>query len=362
MYLYQNLRQEHLRTQRAAQAAWVAEQAQQSNNRTTEPSQVPSANLYNYRDPDITARNPPISNQEHLRNLTPAQFEQEQKAILLAMQSQPRRSPTPAAVPGPHACRLAGQASRPAGQASRPARPLSSLERDFLAGDRCKVEWLFTKFYWIHIWRTIWSNDMMVDQTPAAQWGMFMFCVFIIMIFFIPYFAIDTVWLLTTFAFHIIKKMFGISSTTARIQSIQSTIHSRFISLTNRIKHAWARLQYNLGTIVDFCIQRFQSSSHHGWLIPILVILTIFEPRLIFSDLIPSMIVACSELTSGAMRLLITRFTTLMHWTRDAWTTIQSTVFSVSSLKGWVLSVIVLIIISGARYGWLSTQYLKIRV
>ena len=74
MDLHQNLRQEHLRTQRAAQAAWVAEQAQQSNNRTTEPSQVTSANLYNYRDPDITARNPPITNQEHLRNLTPAQF------------------------------------------------------------------------------------------------------------------------------------------------------------------------------------------------------------------------------------------------------------------------------------------------
>ena len=46
---HQKLRQEHLRTQRAAQAAWVAEQARQSNNRTTEPSQVTPANLYNYR-------------------------------------------------------------------------------------------------------------------------------------------------------------------------------------------------------------------------------------------------------------------------------------------------------------------------
>ena len=200
MDLHQNLRQEHLRTQRAAQAAWVAEQAQQSNNRTAEPSQAASANLHNYRDPDITARNPPITNQEHLRKLTPAQFEQEQKAILLAMQSQPRRSPTPApkAVPGLHACRLAGQASRS-------ARPLSSLERDFLAGDRCKVEWLFTKFYWIHIWRTIWAIDMMVGQTPATQWGLFMSFVFILMILLIPYFAMDTVWLLTTLAFHVIK-------------------------------------------------------------------------------------------------------------------------------------------------------------
>ena len=86
MDLHQHLRQEHLRTQRAAQAAWVAEQAQKTSNGTTEPSQISSANHHNYRDPDITARNPPITNPENLRNLTPAQFDQEQKAFLLTMQ------------------------------------------------------------------------------------------------------------------------------------------------------------------------------------------------------------------------------------------------------------------------------------
>jgi 3-methyladenine DNA glycosylase Mpg len=202
-----------------------------------------------------------------------------------------------------------------------------------------------------------------VDKSPAAQWGVFMQCIAAFVILGAPYFAIDTVWLLTTWAFHIIKKMLGMPSTaTARIQSVQSTIHSRFISLTNRIKNAWALLQHNLVEIVDFCNKRFQSSSHYGWLVPILVILVIFEPRLIFSDLIPSRKVTCSEWTSCMMRLLITRSTTLMSWARGAWTTMQSTVFSVSSLTGWALGVVVLIIISGARYGWLSTQSLKRRV
>jgi hypothetical protein len=166
---HQKLRQEHLRTQRAAQAAWVAEQARQSNNRTTKTSQVTPANLYNYRDPDITARNPPITTQEHLGKLTPAQFEQEQKTILLAMQSQPRRTPTPApeAVPGLHACRLAGHASRSASQKVA-ARPLSRLEKDFHAGSRCRVEWLFTKFFWKHLWTTIWTSDFFL-WTKAQQ-------------------------------------------------------------------------------------------------------------------------------------------------------------------------------------------------
>ena len=360
---HQKLKQEYLRTQRAAQAAWVEEQARHTDSRATKPSQVTPANLYNYKDPDKTARNPPRPTQEHLGELTPAQFEQEQMTIWLAMQGQPRHTPTPApeAVPGLHACRLAGQASRSASQKVA-ARPLSRLERDFNAGSRAKVEWLFTKFYWKHIWTSIWSAEFVRNKPPAVQWVIFMQCITLFVIMGTPYFALDTVWLLTTLAFHGIKRMLGISSTTARIQSIQSAIHSRFLSLTNRTKHAWARLQYNLETVVNFCSQRSQSSSHHGWLIPILVILIIFEPRLIFSDLIPSMMVAGSEWTSGTMRLLITRFTILLNWTRDAWTTIQATVIGVSSLTGWILSVIVLLIISGARYGWISTQSLKNRV
>ena len=114
---HQKLKQEHLRTQRAAQAAWVEEQARHSDNRTTKPSQVTPANLYNYKDPDITARNPPRPTQEHLGEPTPAQFEQEQRTVWLAMQGQPRHTPTPTpeAVLGLHACRPAGQASKSEG-------------------------------------------------------------------------------------------------------------------------------------------------------------------------------------------------------------------------------------------------------
>ena len=86
------LRQEHLRTQRAAQAAWVAEQAQKISKETG-PSQTSSTN--------------------NLRNLTPTQFKQDQKAVSQTMQDQSRPPPSPAAVPGLHACRPPDQASRP---------------------------------------------------------------------------------------------------------------------------------------------------------------------------------------------------------------------------------------------------------
>ena len=159
MDLHQHLRQEHLRTQRAAQAAWVAEQAQKTSNGTTEPSQISSANHHNYRDPDITARNPPITNPENLRNLTPAQFDQEQKAFLLTMQNQSRPSPTPAAVPGPHACLLPDQVGR------LPRPPQSSRERDCQA-QNCyiRVEWLFSTFIWEYLWRFMWAPDMALPQ------------------------------------------------------------------------------------------------------------------------------------------------------------------------------------------------------
>ena len=101
---HQKLKQEHLRTQRAAQAAWVEEQARHSDSRTT------PANLYNYKDPDKTARNPPRPTQEHSGVLTPTQ-EQVQLTTWLAMHGQPRQTPTPTpeAVLGLHACRPAGQ-------------------------------------------------------------------------------------------------------------------------------------------------------------------------------------------------------------------------------------------------------------
>ena len=54
---HQKLKQEYLRTQRAAQAAWVEEQARHSDNITTKPSQVTPANLYNHKDPDKTTSN-----------------------------------------------------------------------------------------------------------------------------------------------------------------------------------------------------------------------------------------------------------------------------------------------------------------
>ena len=42
---HQKLKQEYLRTQRAAQAAWVEEQALHTDSRSTKPSQVTPANL-----------------------------------------------------------------------------------------------------------------------------------------------------------------------------------------------------------------------------------------------------------------------------------------------------------------------------
>ena len=91
---------------RAARTAWLAEQAQRTSKETTEPSQTSSTSI----DPDIVARNPPITDPDNLRNLTPAQFNQDQKAFLRTMQDQSRPSPTPAAVPGPtcYQTRLAG--------------------------------------------------------------------------------------------------------------------------------------------------------------------------------------------------------------------------------------------------------------
>ena len=49
---HQKLKQEYLRTQRAAHAAWIEEQAQLTIRRTVEPSQVTPACLYNHEDPD----------------------------------------------------------------------------------------------------------------------------------------------------------------------------------------------------------------------------------------------------------------------------------------------------------------------
>ena len=172
-----------------------------------------------------------------------------------------------------------------------------------------------------------------------------------------PYFAIDTVWLLATWAIYIVKKMAGMpSAITAWARNVWSTIQSRFLSLTNWIKNAWALLQHNLIQVVDFCGERLQSSSHYGWLVPILLIVVIFEPSLIFSDIIPSMKDTCSEWISCVVNLMITRSTTLMVWAKNIWTTMQSTMFCVSSLTGWVLGVVVLVIMSGARHGWLSLK------
>ena len=80
---HQILKQEHLRTQRAAQAAWVEEQARHIDNRTTKPSQVTPANLYNYKDPDKTARNLPRPTQEHSGVLMTTQ-EREQLTTCMA--------------------------------------------------------------------------------------------------------------------------------------------------------------------------------------------------------------------------------------------------------------------------------------
>ena len=148
----------------------------------------------------------------------------------------------------------------------------------------------------------MWAPDMYVGLTPAGQWRHFMIGVFMLGIPLTLWLAFDTVRLLTILALHAIKKMVGMSPTSARIQTIQSDIHSNSLYLTNRIQHAWARLQCSLETIFDFCSQHHQSSSHYGWMIPILVIMVIVEPRLIFSDLIPSMMDASSEWTTETMR------------------------------------------------------------
>ena len=127
------LRQEHLRTQRAAQAAWVAEQAQKISKETTEPSQTSSTSI----DPDIVARNPPITDPDNLRNLTPTQFQQDQKAVFRTMQDQSRPPPTPAAVPVPPPRVCPDQNNGPL----RP--PASERERDFHQGALIRVEWIF---------------------------------------------------------------------------------------------------------------------------------------------------------------------------------------------------------------------------
>ena len=170
------------------------------------------------------------------------------------------------------------------------------------------------------------------DISRAAKCRFLMYNVVRWFIPLIIYLGLDTVRLLTVLALHAIKKMLGMSPISARIQSIQTDIHSNYLYLSDKIQHAWLRLQCNLEPIFDFCNQHHQSSSHYGWMIPILVIMVIVEPRLIFSDLIPSMMDAGSEWTTGTMRLLITRFTSLLNWTREAWSTIQATVVGASSL------------------------------
>ena len=144
------------------------------------------------------------------------------------------------------------QASRPASQKVE-ARPLSRLERDFKAGDLARIEHLFTKFYWKHFWTSMWSTKFMRCNSSAVQWTMFMAATTLFVIVGTPYFAIDTVWLLTTWAIYIVKKMAGMpSAITAWARNVRSTIQSRFLSLTNWIKNAWALLQHNLIQVVDF--------------------------------------------------------------------------------------------------------------
>ena len=163
MDLHQHLRQEHLRTQRAAQAAWVAEQAQKTSKETTEPSQTSSTSHLNHRDPDIVARNPPITDPDNLRNLTPAQFNQDQKAFLRTRQDQSRPSPTPAAVPVPRPRVCPDQAGGP------PRLPASSRERDCQA-QNCwiRVEWIFSTFFWEYLWRFTWAPVLWTPDISRA--------------------------------------------------------------------------------------------------------------------------------------------------------------------------------------------------
>ena len=60
---HQKLKQEYLKTQRAAHAAWLEEQARHTTKRTAKPQHVTSTNLYNHKDPDKTADNPSSNTQ-----------------------------------------------------------------------------------------------------------------------------------------------------------------------------------------------------------------------------------------------------------------------------------------------------------
>ena len=60
---HQKLKQEYLKTQSAAHAAWVEDQARHTVKRTTKPQQVTSTNFYNHKDPDKTTDNPSSNTQ-----------------------------------------------------------------------------------------------------------------------------------------------------------------------------------------------------------------------------------------------------------------------------------------------------------
>ena len=197
--------------------------------------------------------------------------------------------------------------------------------------------------------------------SPSAQWvlylfGVMLFLFVIIPLIITPHFIFETVRVTSKLVIHLAR--ITAQNTWLAIQFAVSRVQS----LMSCVKKTWPFLQHKLHQVFDFCSERFQSSTHRGWLIPILVLGAMIEPKLIFSEIIPFIKTTCSEWISFLVSLMLSKSTTFTVWAKNTWTTLQSTMLYVPSLTGWVLGIVALTIITWTKYGWVSTQSLKTRV
>ena len=209
-----------------------------------------------------------------------------------------------------------------------------------------KFEDFFTKAYWKRIWSipTILLEPCSQGLSPPAQWVLYLFGVMFVFLViiptYIPYWIFETVRVTSNLVIHLAR--ITAQNTWLAIQFAVSRVQS----LTSCVKKTWPFLQHNLHQVFDFCSERFQSSTHRGWLIPILVLGAMIEPKLIFSEIIPFIKTTCSEWISFLVSLMLSKSTTFTVWAKNIWTTLQSTMLYAPSLTGWVLGFVALTIIT----------------